>query len=1033
MNQSEILEQSGTPALTSNHLGQKWLKRLRIWGPDLAALLFFGVVSFILLWPLSGHLATSTPNEGDALEQIWVMGWGSHALTNDPANLFNGNIFYPYQNTLAYADHLLAQTLQALPVYLLTGNLVLGYGLLTLLSFVLSGWGTYLLVKDITGKRGAGLFAGMVFAFGSYKIGHLSQLNLLSTQWIPFCFLCLRRMLVRDGPGRFSEQIRQGWLAVAGLAIFFALNGLSSFYYFFYIMPLLALYLVIFYAWRRQWPRPAFLVKLAVAGLVAGLLILPTLFPYAAVVADQQAERTPRDVERFSANYRFYIGAIWNNLMWGKSLSRYAGTGGERALFPGALAYLLALVGTIGPLAFWLKAKFSRQKPLKAPADAGATVGIHQPETTKQGERRERWTWLIIGLFALLMSFGWTLHLKGLDIPNIYRLFYNYFPGWVAMRAAVRYGVFVLFAVAILGGLGVAWLYRFQPRNLANRKLTFGNFRIPVVKASGGLLLALLIFGAFWEYRSDVPYTNPAVLSNPPEVYRWLAQPENAGVVVELPAPPDPANPPSIRSYYSTFNWQPYVNGIAAYIPPVEQDIASLTNEFPSPQSLAAFQGLGVRWLIYHLDDENTPLSSADWQKIEAKLAKTPQVKLVKDFPRDHIKVYELAANPWIKQAYVGLPAGAPVAVSDYRRSQPTLIELFQTMLRRDGHPLYGADRAGYRFLNSPPAGTPVAAGLFAADEDPTPYGFSRDEATWSGYGLTFYRRKEKVAAAYDVARDQKLSAAHEVKSSLEISVEKDKLLFNGKEYGSGVTLDGEGRLNLLLGSFNPASLTVNGTSIQLPGGLNLWRSEKLTPGQKIRLEPQAGQTFYLDRAELVGYQASRTAGLSPVSEAVLLQGQTTQENATFKSNFTVWAPPVSDKDPGSYVLTLDIYRRPWGTHPSGHFGTFSIALNGTAQARTFEFNFDPVGRKATAKVNGANVDVGAEVFKAAGDGDWTAYITIHRSNPANPKDFPLVGLNRIYDFSLDGASVSNVNIVQESGKQSVLLPQMPDSGNTKK
>ena len=48
----------------------------------------------------------------------------------------------------------------------------------------------------------AALFAGTVFAFGHYKIGHLSQLNLLSTQWIPLCFLFLRRILRSEIAGQ---------------------------------------------------------------------------------------------------------------------------------------------------------------------------------------------------------------------------------------------------------------------------------------------------------------------------------------------------------------------------------------------------------------------------------------------------------------------------------------------------------------------------------------------------------------------------------------------------------------------------------------------------------------------------------------------------------------------------------------------------------------------------------------------------------------------------------------------------------------
>ncbi len=717
------------------NLGQTSLNYLIKWRYDLLALLFFGVVSFVLLWPLSGHLAVSTNNEGDALEQVWVMGWGSHALTTDPASLFNGNIFYPYPNTLAYADHLLAQTIQALPVFLLTGNLILGYGLLTFFSFVLSGWATYLLVKEISGNRPAGIFAGMVFAFASYKIGHLSQLNLLSTQWIPFCFLFLRRMMLRPRLGLFRQEIRQGWAAALAFGLVFVLNSLSSFYYFFYLLPALALYLLVFFIYERHWPRAAFLVQLIAIGLLAGLIILPTLLPYASVVADQGAERTPRDVEQFSANYRFYFGATPNNLLWGKSLSRLAGAGGERALFPGALAYLLGAIGLLGPLAAWFLLKVRRRKPAVVTETTPLSLDLSKTE------KRERWAWAVIGLFSLVMSLGWTFHLRGWDIPGLYRLFYNYFPGWVALRAAVRYSVFVLFALAVIGGLGVAWLARVNWAGL-RREIKLGKRQWPLRRLVGLSLVTLLIAGAFFEYRNDITYTNPAVLPNPPEVYRWLAEPAQVGPVLELPAPPDTANPPSIRSYYSTFNWQPYVNGIAAYIPPVERDIATLTNEFPSERSLEVFQGMGVRWLVYHLEDENTPLTLADWQKIEARLAKILQVKLVKD-PKDKIKVYELAADRWMTQVYAGLPSGAGVIVSDYRRNQPTLTELVQTFLRRDGHPLYGFDRAGYRFLTAPPTGQPVSAGLFAADEDPAGYGFSQADLSWSGHGLKFYRRQE--------------------------------------------------------------------------------------------------------------------------------------------------------------------------------------------------------------------------------------------------------------------------------------------------
>ena len=135
-------------------------------------------------------------------------------------------------------------------------------------------------------------------------------------------------------------------------------------------------------------------------------------------------------------------------MLWGKVLAKFGGSGGERKLFPGALALLFALLSIFGPLASHLVQK------LKAKPKFSPTVNpkIHREK------RSANVIFLAIGLFALIMSFGFTLHLKGLDIPLPYRLFYDYFPGWKGLRAVVRYGVFVLFAVSVLAGLGLAWL-----------------------------------------------------------------------------------------------------------------------------------------------------------------------------------------------------------------------------------------------------------------------------------------------------------------------------------------------------------------------------------------------------------------------------------------------------------------------------------------------------------------------------------------------------------------------------------------------
>jgi len=79
----------------------------------------------------------------------------------------------------------LPHALLALPFSLASGNPILGYNLALILSFVLSGFACYLLVRRMTRNAWAGLAAGIVFSFNAYKMSNLAQVQLLTLQWLP--------------------------------------------------------------------------------------------------------------------------------------------------------------------------------------------------------------------------------------------------------------------------------------------------------------------------------------------------------------------------------------------------------------------------------------------------------------------------------------------------------------------------------------------------------------------------------------------------------------------------------------------------------------------------------------------------------------------------------------------------------------------------------------------------------------------------------------------------------------------------------
>ena len=176
-----------------------------------AARLYF-LIALVFTWPLALGMARDIPWDlGDSLLNIWILGWdASHLLRtlggdiDALGNFWNANIFYPEPLTLAYSEHLFAQAVQILPIYALTHNLIFCYNLLFLSTFVLSGLGTFLFVREVTGSPRAGFVAGLIYAFAPMRVPQFAHLQ-VSRRWMPFVLYGLRRTSTR-GASPSSER-----------------------------------------------------------------------------------------------------------------------------------------------------------------------------------------------------------------------------------------------------------------------------------------------------------------------------------------------------------------------------------------------------------------------------------------------------------------------------------------------------------------------------------------------------------------------------------------------------------------------------------------------------------------------------------------------------------------------------------------------------------------------------------------------------------------------------------------------------------
>ena len=384
-------------------------RRARVLAP-LAAYL---VATLLFTWPLAAHLRSRLPAPSseatwkDTLLLAWVLSWDVHQLVRAPLHLFDANIFHPLRRTLGFSEAFLSQAILVLPLRPLTPDPVLLHNAVVLLSFLLGAWGTFLLVRHLTGSSLAAFVAGLLFAFAPYRFWQIDRLNSLVVHWTPFLFLALHRYLDTGGAGR-----------AAALGLVAVLQALASIYVAYATAVLLGLFLA---GWLIVGP-PGSGPRVLRAGAVlavAAALVAVVYSPYALVRDEMALARDPVQVIMHSVVPVEVPRAI--------------------AAIP---AYLIAKVTT----------------GMKGGGTIGALGGALLCVAAVAGKRIGR-LYVLLALAALLLSFGPVVVLgRSVWLPGPYRLLYEHAPGFTALREPRRMTGFVVACGAIAAGLGLAAL-----------------------------------------------------------------------------------------------------------------------------------------------------------------------------------------------------------------------------------------------------------------------------------------------------------------------------------------------------------------------------------------------------------------------------------------------------------------------------------------------------------------------------------------------------------------------------------------------
>lgn len=359
-------------------------------------LAFFLLLAGFATRPLLLHLSERSLPGPDPVIDLWTVHWLSgHAL--QPAQLFEGNVFYPLSHAALYSDLSLGTAILLVPLRLFVSDPVPLYNLGLLVALAFAGWAFCLLARCLTGSVAAGLVAGTLAAFGSHQMSHVYHLNLLSTGWLALLLIGLERLAGRPGPG-----------AVVLTGVSFALSAQSSGYY----AVAAALLPLGFLAFRgRELIRPRALLASLCAAALGALLTAPYLVAFGEVRERDSLRRPPG----MSRNMAFQPDRDLSSqgYLYGSVL----GAEGER-LFPGLLAIGLAAAGLV------------RRRP-HAGFYAAATAGL------------------------LVVSLGPELRAGGVSLPLPYAALFA-IPPLDSMRHPYTFAAIATMTLAVLAGIGLA-------------------------------------------------------------------------------------------------------------------------------------------------------------------------------------------------------------------------------------------------------------------------------------------------------------------------------------------------------------------------------------------------------------------------------------------------------------------------------------------------------------------------------------------------------------------------------------------------
>ena len=546
-------------------------------------------------WPLAGDPSHLVPDNTDPRLFSWVMISVFRNLLTRPYLLLHGSGFYPYGLSLTFAEPLVTPALVAGPLFWWTGNPYLAYNVTLLLFWAASGWAMYAVTYWITRRHGAAAVAMLIFTLAPPRIEYAVEFQMEIMFGLPLAAYALVRYLE-------AQRLRY----LVAFLVAFWLQAIAV-WYFAVILGMGLVVLALSYALRRWsgW-RPAALLAAGAGGVALVVALAPVAWPFFVTRKELGLERSAGEALDRSANVLAYLTTQ------GTWLAKLVpiNFASETTLFPGLLALGLGVLAVAwiradrdaGPPGGWPEKLLSLAMVLSLVTGV-LTVGGHGrlslgsawtrlPSVTacgvgllaclllrdalagwrrwRAGVRDRRLTpgeWALalsrMGLLAFLLSLGPIVWVGGRRAGSgLYLWLHPYVLPLRAIRGTTRFGLLVLMVVALLAGLGMAWLLSRLPRT--------PRWLVTAVVIGA---LALDYVAPSPDYQRIETYTRPvdAVLRADPDDVAVLEWPLNApGVDVDA----------KLRS---VGHGQRVVNGFAGFVPDLQRQLSGVLAESVPP------------------------------------------------------------------------------------------------------------------------------------------------------------------------------------------------------------------------------------------------------------------------------------------------------------------------------------------------------------------------------------------------------------------------------------------------------------------